>query len=74
MPDYFKPLLKSQQNFELYLAYRTDDYSNTFRESMGITSQVSKGSFSYLPPEAYTDEFEIYNYQHTITSTYGKME
>ncbi|MFW9902100.1 MAG: S41 family peptidase [Candidatus Thorarchaeota archaeon] len=65
-----KPLLKNQQIFELYLAYRTDDYSNTFRESMGITSQVSKGSFSYLPPEAYTDEFKIYNYQQTITPTY----
>jgi C-terminal processing protease CtpA/Prc len=65
-----KPLIKNQKIFELYLAYRTDDYSDAFRESMGITSQVSKGSFGYLPPEAYTDEFEIYDYQHTITPTY----
>lgn len=70
MDTIVKPLLKNQEIFELYLAYRTDDYSNAFRESMGITSQVSKGSFSYLPPEVYTDEFEIYNYQHTITPTY----
>lgn len=65
-----KPLIKSQKVFELYLAYRTDDYSDAFRESMGITSQVSKSSFSYLPPEVYSDEFEIYDYQHTITPTY----
>ena len=65
-----KPLIKSQKIFELYLAYRTDNYSDAFRESIGITSQVSKGSFSYLPPEAYSDEFEIYDYQHLITSTY----
>jgi len=65
-----KPLIKTQKSFELYLAYRTDEYSDAFRESMGITSQVSKSSFSYLPPEVYTDEFEIYDYQHTITPSY----
>lgn len=65
-----KPLIKNQKIFELYLAYRTDEYSDAFRESMGITSQVSKGSFSYLPPEAYSDEFEIYDYQHTIAPTH----
>ena len=65
-----KPLIKNQKMFELYLAYRTDDYSDAFREFSGITSQVSKGSFSYLPPEVYTNEFEIYDYQHIITPTY----
>jgi len=65
-----KPLIKTQKSFELYLAYRTDDYSDSFRESMGITSQVSKNSFSYLPPEAYSNEFEIYDYRQTITPTY----
>lgn len=70
MNSIVKPLIKNQKIFELYLAYRTDDYSDAFRESMGITSQVSKGSFAYLPPEVYSDEFEIYNYQHTITPTY----
>ena len=65
-----KPLMKSQMIFESYLAYRTDEYSDTFRESMGITNQVSKSSFSYLPPEVYTDEFKIYDYQHIITPTY----
>ncbi|MFX1329358.1 MAG: S41 family peptidase [Promethearchaeota archaeon] len=65
-----KPLIKSQKIFELYLAYRTDEYSDAFRESMGIASQVLKESFSYLPPEVYTDEFEIYDYQHPITPSY----
>ena len=54
--------MKNQKLFEFYLAYRTDDYSDVFRESMGITSQVSKGNFGYLPPEVYTDEFRVYNY------------
>ena len=65
-----KPLIKSHTIFESYLAYRTDKYSDAFRESMGITSQVSKNSFSYLPPEVYTDEFKIFDYQHPITPTY----
>jgi len=65
-----KPLIKDQKRFELYLAYRTDEYSNTFREAMGITNQVSKGSFAYLPPEVYSDEFEVYDYEHIITPTY----
>ena len=65
-----KPLIKSQMIFESYVAYRTDEYSDTFRESMGITNQVSKSSFSYLPPEVYTDEFKIYDYHHIITPTY----
>ncbi len=65
-----KPLITNQKIFELYLAYRTDDYSDAFRESMGITNQVSKGSFGYLPPEVYTDEFKVYDYQHTITPSY----
>jgi len=65
-----KPLIKSQMIFESYVAYRTDEYSDKFRESMGITNQVSKNSFSYLPPEVYTDEFKIYDYQHIITPTY----
>ena len=65
-----KPLIKNQKIFELYLAYRTDDYSDAFRESMGITSQVSKATFSYLPAEVNSDEFEIYDYQHTISPTY----
>ena len=65
-----KPLIKNQKTFELYLAYRIDDYSDAFRESLGITNQVSKGSFSYLPPEVYTNEFKIYDYQQIITPTY----
>ena len=65
-----KPLIKSQMVLESYVAYRTDEYSDTFRESMGITNQVSKSSFSYLPPEVYTDEFKIYDYQQIITPTY----
>ena len=65
-----KPLIKDQKRFELYLAYRTDEYSNTFREAMGITNQVSKASFAYLPPEVYSDQFEVYDYEHIITPTY----
>ncbi len=65
-----KPLIKNQKRFELYLAYRTDKYSNTFREAMGITNQISKNSFAYLPPEVYSDEFEVYDYEHIITPTY----
>ena len=64
-----KPLIKSQTIFESYLVYRTDEYSDAFRESMGITSQVAKTSFSYLPPEIYTDEFKIFDYRHIITPT-----
>lgn len=65
-----KPLIKEQKIFELYLAYRTDDYSDLFRESMSITNTVSKYDFSYLPTEVYGDEFKIYDYQHTISPTY----
>lgn len=34
--------------FETYVAYRTDEYSVAFRESMGITNHISKISFPYL--------------------------
>ena len=65
-----RPLIKETKVFEVYLAYRTDAYSDSFREAFGITSIVPKESFSYLPPEAQGDEFRIYDYQHTFTPTH----
>ncbi|UCE10988.1 MAG: hypothetical protein JSW61_03395 [Candidatus Thorarchaeota archaeon] len=64
-----EPLISEDMELQAYLAYRTDDYSNAFREGMGITTELAKESFAYLPPEAYGDEFAIYNYLHSFTPT-----
>ncbi len=65
-----RPLIQDAAVFQSYLAYRTDKHSDAYRTAIGITELVSKGHFGYLPPEAYGDEFEIYNYEHTFTPTY----
>lgn len=64
-----RPLITEEAIFQTYLAYRTDDYSDSFREVFDITDIVSKDDFDYLPPEVYSNEFQIYNYQHTFTPT-----
>ena len=65
-----RPMISDTAVFQTYLGYRTDEHSDAYRTAIGITELVSKSQFEYLPPEAYGDEFEIYNYRHTFTPTH----
>ena len=64
-----KPLIKEEKLFELYLAYKTDSYSDYFREALGVNKKTSKRSFDYLPPEVYGKDFKIYENYYTYTPT-----
>ncbi|MFW9851232.1 MAG: S41 family peptidase, partial [Candidatus Thorarchaeota archaeon] len=62
-----EPLIDETTTLEAYLAYRTSEYSDVFRTEFGLTTEISKEIFEYLPPEVYTDDFKVYQYYHPFS-------
>lgn len=53
------PLIQESVVYTQYLGYRTSPYA-TQTQSNALTDIVPKTDFSYLPPEALTDDFRIH--------------
>jgi len=66
-----RPLIREDKLHEYYLAYRTGEYVQQFHdEYLRDKSPVSKEVFDYLPPEVRGDDYVIYNFSATYTSTH----
>jgi C-terminal processing protease CtpA/Prc len=69
-----RPLIEEEKLFELYLAYKTDRYSDYFREALGVDKKISRRGFDYLPPEVYEKDFKIYENYYTYTPTHPDLD
>lgn len=66
-----RPLIKEDILHEYYLAYRTGEYILRFHDDyLKDKVEVSKDAFDYLPPEVYGDDYAVYNFSQTYTSTH----
>jgi len=70
MKNVIAPLAQTPLKSKMYLAYRSGDYVNLFREEAHIQTVVPKDQFATLPPEVETDDFTIYDYTQTVTPSY----
>lgn len=64
------PLLSEEEKLQFYLAFKTDDYINCFRECYDLNNKVPKSSFEYLPPEVQEGDYNIYDYSFTFSPNY----
>jgi C-terminal processing protease CtpA/Prc len=63
-----QPLLQETVVYNQYLGYRTSDYATQTQAYM-LTEIVPKSDFSYLPPEAKTNAYNIHRNYMTFTPT-----
>ena len=56
------PLIQEEEELEQYLAHRCTPYVDCFHEAFGLTDKISRDYFDSLPPELYTDNFQILNF------------
>ncbi|MHA1953652.1 MAG: S41 family peptidase [Candidatus Heimdallarchaeaceae archaeon] len=64
------PLLSEEEKLQFYLAFKTDDYINCFRECYDLNNKVTKSSFECLPPEVQEGDYNIYDYSFTFSPIY----
>ena len=62
-----EPLISEVTSLDAYLCYRTNESSDAWREWSGLTTEVSKDTFSNLPSEVLGEEFRIWEYKHSFT-------
>lgn len=55
------PLAKERLNYKSYMAFRTGDYVQYFREAIGVSAWANKSLIGNLPSEVQTDDFDLYN-------------
>lgn len=60
------PLTKTKLTSRMYLAYRSGEYVNLFREKANLQKVIPKDGFDELPPEVLTDDFTIYDFSQTV--------
>lgn len=61
-----RPPSKTKLTVRMYLAYRSGEYVNLFREKANLQKVIPKNGFDELPPEVLTGDFTIYDFSQTV--------
>ena len=67
MDGIVNPLIKEDIFHEQFFAYRTGYFTTNLHESF-LNERVSKNQFDTLPPEVYTDDFDVYRNYFTCNA------
>ena len=60
------PLIQEEEVLEQYLAHRCTPYTDCFHKAFGLYEEISTDCFECLPPELYTDNYQILNFSFSF--------